>query len=148
MNVIFAPRGAIVAEIPLEKLHALQKAVSDRLMGGSITAVLLILAGIVGAVLLVHLLSRRQERSSRTLLRNDPHLLFVRLIDKLKLPALQREALGDLAKAAQLGHPAVLLLSPDAFDRSVAQWEKSRPQEATGNQRAVIGAARARLFPN
>lgn len=125
-----------------------RKAVSDHFQkGGSLTSVLLVAAGLFGLVLLVWLLTHRQERAGRKLLRNDPHYLFARLLTGLRLPRAQRDVIESVARAAGPPQPAGLLLSEDLFDRAVTKWRKARAEDAGPNRMALLEAARRTLFP-
>lgn len=104
-------------------LNPYQTAVRERFQeGGSITATLLVIAGVAAAVLLAYLLTRQQRRANRVDPMADPRQLFRDLQTRLKLSPKQRCVLDTVAEDLDLEHPAVLLLSPMIFDRCVGQW--------------------------
>jgi hypothetical protein len=146
------------------QLTETQRAVRDQfLKGGSLTAVLLVLALLAAVVLVVYYLTMRQRSTVVDARRALPTQLFTDILAKLDLTPQQRHLVGAVATALRLENPAVILLSPAVFDRHVKEWQANdssaggepRRDPASGHleglgsavQSDLIVATRAVLFP-
>ncbi len=131
----------------LAQVREFSKSISDHFQkGGSGTAILLVIAGIIAFVVIVYLITRRQERAANPALRNDPHLLFARLLERLRLPSVQRDALTVMSRDLRVAHPATLLISDRLFDEAAGKWIEQHPGPAFARRRDALTAARSALF--
>ena len=135
------------------QLTEVQRAVRDRFQeGGSFTAVMLVLLGVTGVVLAVYYLTLRQRRVKDNTRRASPERLFRDLMGKLDLTSPQRQYLDTMARDLRIKHPAVILLSPELFDRYLGEWQawQHRTADDKDEQMNPRTAARIRtaLFPN
>jgi len=136
--------------LQVDQLTAVQRAVRDQFTrGGSVTAVAVVVGGVVGVIALTYFLARRQQRNDRSVRRFDPKQLFDTLLRKLYLSAEQRRWLEGVARRARLEHPAVLVLSERLFDRYTAEWgsQGSRTPGPDGPHDTTAAQIRSLLFP-
>ena len=73
----------------------------------------LVLGLLVFALLLVWVLARRERRRARQQVRPQPMRLYLSSLIKLKVPWGHIFHLWRLARALELKHPTVLLISPE-----------------------------------
>ena len=142
----------VLLAVPAQ-LTEIQRSVRDQFQeGGSFLTVMLVLLAIAGVVLAAYCLGLRQRRAGENAQRASPQQLFRDLMDKLDLTLPQRRLLHTIARDLRIKHPAVILLSPDLFDRYVGEWHvrQSRTIVDEGEQMNPRMAAqiRAVLFPN
>ena len=100
---------------------------------GEVISVLLVLAG---CVLLLALIHRRQRTAGRPE-PDSPPRLFRTLLKGLGLTAQQRSILRGMATDLRLEHPTVMLLSPKLFQEQTAAWAKTRRDVPTGELAAI-----------
>lgn len=117
--------------LPEPQLTETQRAVRDWFQeGGSVTAVLLVMAVLAAVLLVVYFLTARQRSTVVDARRALPTQLFTDLLAKLDLTARQRHLVVAAATALRLENPAVILLSPAVFDRHVEEWQASSSSPA------------------
>ena len=73
------------------------------------------------AILLVWLLDRWQRRRAQPA-RQQPVLLYFRVLRTLRLPWIDRWRLWKLAQVLRVDHPAALLISPALYDEAVRRF--------------------------
>lgn len=96
----------------------------------------------------VLLASRRQRRVKGEVVPNDPRKLFHSLLDRMEFDGPDRRLLESAAKELKLQNPAVILLAPATFDRSMAEYMQRTAAGATNaTATASLRRMRARLFP-
>ena len=134
----------------VEQLSEIQRSVRDRFTeGGSFVAVLLVIVGLIGLVLLTYLLTVRQSSRARMATRRDPAQLFRDLGTKLNLMPNQIRFLDEVATNAGLQHPAVIFLSRARYDECVVAYCASTPSSDIDpdDASAMASSIRALLFP-
>lgn len=139
---------AILMEI--KQLNEMQRSVRDRFTeGGSIVAVLLVIVGLIGVVLLTYLLTVRQSNRTHRATRLDPWQLFRDLGSKLNLMPDQVRFLDEVATNAGLRHPAVIFLSRARYDECVVAYCASTPSTDIDRDdaSALASTIRSLLFP-
>jgi hypothetical protein len=131
----------------LPDVSEFSSSISDHFQkGGSGTAVLLVILGIIAFVAIVYMITRRQERAQNPAMRNDPHLLFSRLLDRLRIPAAQKEALTVMTRDLRIAQPTTILISDRLFDDASGRWIEQHPGASSARRREAILAARSALF--
>lgn len=106
------------------QLTETQQAVRDQFQkGGSLTAVVLVMALLAAVVLVAYYLTMRQRSTVVDTRRALPTQLFTDLLAKLDLTQRQRRLLNAVATSLRLKDPAVILLCPAVFDRHVEEWQ-------------------------
>ncbi len=134
----------------VDRLSEIQRSVRDRFTeGGSFVAVLLVIVGLIGLVLLAYLLTVRQSKHAGKTTRLDPWQLFRDLVVKLNLSPGQVRFLDEVATNAGLRHPAVIFISRERFDECVLSYCASMPPAANDADDAsdLASSIRALLFP-
>ncbi len=131
----------------LLQLTPVQRGVKEHFArGGSLGAVLLLLAAIVAVVLLVYAITRLRDHLSKPPRINDPKRLYADLLAALPLESRQREFLRRLAADSALPHPTALLLSPRLFDRAVQRWRR-KAADTAGKWSDTVARTHRVLFP-
>ncbi len=134
----------------VDQLNEMQRSVRDRFTeGGSFVAVLLVIVGLIGLVLLTYLLTVRQSKQAGKATRLDPWQLFRDLGSKLNLMPEQVRFLDEVATNAGLRHPAVIFISRARYDECVVAYCASPPSSDIDPDDASVMASsiRALLFP-
>jgi len=127
------------------KLTDILESISERFSeGGTLTPAFVVAPAILIVVCAVFALMRRRLRARGRARRSDPRKLFRDLLAALPLEEAQRDALRRLADRAGYKHPAMLLLSPERFDSSLAQ---SVGEDPTARDVQLFAEARRKLFP-
>lgn len=116
-----------------ERLQALRDRFATGSGWGEVIAVLLVLAGCVLLLVLLHRLQHPGERREP----DDPHRLFRGLLTGLNLTAEQRRILRNMATDLRLEHPAIILLSPELFREQASKWSKTRGNTRTAELRVI-----------
>ncbi len=114
--------------------------------GGTLGSILIVLAALMGLVVLVYVLNRLEQKSTKQATPMDSQSLFRDLVSRLDLSETQREWLLELVKDMPVENPTVLLLSEQLFDNHVREWQGSRRGARPESEKA-ISKVRARLFP-
>lgn len=119
--------------------------------GGSVTAMLLVLLGIVALVMITYWLTRRQEQHAQPSVLDDAHALFESLLGHLPLSDPQRHFLRSVARELKLEQPSVLLVSRQLYHRHVREWQEKNGQSGHPDRHSgppAVAAETARvLFP-
>jgi hypothetical protein len=140
------------AQSELAQLTETLQGVRDHFeQGGSVSVLLLVLAGLAAAVCLAVCLTRRQRQGDGNVETADSNRLFSDLLDKLDLTAEQRHMLGTAVTDLGLGQPAVILLSPVLFDSHLDRWlgrESGAGNADRASRERVLREARKVLFPS
>lgn len=132
-----------------DPLTEIQEAVREHFVkGGSVTWFLVAIAAIVFALLLVHLITRWQDRHLGTEQRSDPVGVFDRLLDGLGVLENERSLLKNIARESGLHHPTAMLLCPAMFDECVVKWQAvpDGSELGTSNGKEAIQKLRSLLF--
>jgi hypothetical protein len=140
-------RCLLVGLAQTDQLSEIQRSVRDRFQeGGSFWGVLLALGIVLMIVMVAWWLTTRAERRGQSTRPSDPTALFDETIDGLGLGPTEARLLKELRRHAALGHPTVLLLSREAFDRSVLACFGTTSGEISPEQEIVIEPLRVSLF--
>lgn len=142
----------LLLQISTGRLSETQRAVSEHFQkGGSITAILIILGCLFAVIVVVVLLTMRQQHSDPTRVVNDPKRLYQDVLDNLGLAPTQQDFLQTLATDLDLTHPTVILLSSRLFDQRCGEWKRrGRPRAIGLDSPAVeklVSCIRTHLFP-
>lgn len=143
----------MVLSVMPAQLTEIQRSVREQFQeGGSFLTAMLVLLGITGVVLAAYCLTLRQRRAGEHAQRASPERLFRDLMDKLDLTSPQRQLLDTMARDLRIKQPAVILLSPDLFDRYLGEWHvRQHPMTIDGDEQVnprMAAQIRAALFPN
>lgn len=135
------------------QLTEIQRSVRDQFQeGGSFLTATLVLLGIAGVVLATYCLTLRQRRAGENARRASPEQLFRDLMDKLDLTSPQRQLLDTMTRDLRIKQPAVIVLSPDLFDRYLGEWHvrqrRTTVDEDEQTNPRMEAQIRATLFPN
>lgn len=104
-----------------------------------------VLTLLIIALLLVFVLARIDRRRNQQLVKPQPMKLYLSSLIKLHFPWRDILQLWRLARALQLDHPTVLLISPAKYDESVSQYCAAGRLSRVGTQRRFL-AIRHKLF--
>ena len=127
-------------------LSEIQEAVRDQFQrGGSFTRVVVVLLCILAGVLLAYVLTQLLGARPKRKRSDNPQLLFLDLLDELKISVPQRRLLNHMVRDLRLKQPSTILLSETLFDQFVTQWGDAR--RIADYDQQMIGELRAALFP-
>jgi hypothetical protein len=131
-----------------QALDDFQKALRDQIrQGGSVGIFLATLLGLMLFGLVAYAVAEWRRRVRLGPMRSDPQRVFVRLLDRLRLSRDQREWLQQVAAAARLKHPTVLLLVDTLFDQHAAAPSSPAAHKATPSPtKANLADLRRKLF--
>lgn len=134
--------GILAAFTPLtDRMQAIRDHFTASGRWAATGAVLLVLAGCLLALALVHHLRTAAERREP----DNPVRLFRTLLRSLGLTSRQCRILKAMAGDLKLQHPTVILLSPRLFAEQATAWRKMRGgQTPTGDLEAI----QRQVFPD
>lgn len=118
--------------------------------GVSLSSLAIFLAAIFGLALLLFFLGRLQNRRHQQTKPDDAVRLYHGILSRLRLTFPQRRLLKAIAKEMRLTNPAVILLSPERFQKAaegyrIALMRKGNSAGSVSPQ--TLGRLSRALFP-
>jgi len=115
--------------------------------GGAVSTVLLIVFIAAAAIVVTYLLTRVRESLARSRDVHDPARLYRDLVAALPLEEDDRVLLRSMVTGFSDPNPAVILISPKAFDRAVRSAARRTGRANAGASDERVARVRGVLFP-